>query len=60
MIRQEMQMHVYTIAVREPAEQNAANKRIREIIAMQYSVPLGKVRIKTGHRAPSKLFEITQ
>ncbi len=52
--------HVYTIAVREPAEHNAANKRIRELIAHQYEVPVGKVHLVTGHRSSTKLLEITQ
>lgn len=52
--------HVYTITVREPAEHNAANKRIRELVAQHYNIPVGKVRIITGHRSATKLLEITQ
>lgn len=48
----------FTIAVREPAERNLANARIREVLAMELGLPLGKVRILTGHHSPSKLFVI--
>ena len=56
----EAQEHVYTISVRERAEQNAANKRIRELVAVHYKVPVTKVRMLTGHRSASKLLEIIQ
>lgn len=46
------------IAVKEPAEQNRANKRIREIIAARLKLPTEKVRILTGHRSRSKMFSI--
>jgi hypothetical protein len=49
---------VYTIAVKEPAERNMANTRIREILANELGVPLQEVRILTGHRSPSKLFVV--
>ncbi|HEY0964761.1 MAG TPA: DUF167 domain-containing protein [Candidatus Paceibacterota bacterium] len=48
----------YELVVKEPAERNAANGRVRELIAELYGVPVGKVRIVTGHRSPSKLLEI--
>ncbi len=46
------------IAVREPAAQNLANIRVREIIAMRYSVPVGNVRILTGHRSRAKMVSV--
>ena len=48
----------FTIAVREPAERNLANARIREVLAAELALPLGKVRILTGHHSPSKLFVV--
>lgn len=45
----------YDIAVREKAEQNQANARVRELIAKQFGVPVGKVRIHSGHHAPGKI-----
>lgn len=45
----------YDIAVRQKAEQNQANMRVRELIARVYEVPIGKVRIHSGHHAPGKI-----
>ena len=47
------------ISVREPATQNLANTRVRELIALREGVPLGKVRILTGHRSQSKMISVT-
>ena len=49
---------VLAISVKEPAQGNHANTRMREIIAARLAVPLGKVRILTGHRARSKIVSI--
>lgn len=46
------------ISVREPASGNRANERVREIVALRLHVPLGKVRILTGHRSRGKLLSI--
>lgn len=48
----------YTITVREPAERNMANTRIREIIAREVSVPVGRVRLVSGHQSPHKIVSI--
>ncbi len=49
---------VLQIMVREKAERNMANKRIREILAREYSVPLTQVTLLTGHRSSSKMYSI--
>ncbi|MHB8660914.1 MAG: DUF167 domain-containing protein [Minisyncoccota bacterium] len=46
------------ISVREPASGNRANNRVREIIATRQEVPLGKVRILTGHHSRAKMISI--
>lgn len=46
------------ISVREPAQGNRANERVREIVALRLHMPLGKVRILTGHRSRGKLLSI--
>jgi uncharacterized protein YggU (UPF0235/DUF167 family) len=46
------------LAVREPASGNHANTRVREIIAARAGVPVGKVRILTGHRSRAKMISI--
>ena len=47
------------ISVREPAQGNRANERVREIIALRLHVPLGKVRILTGHRSRGKMLSVS-
>ena len=46
------------ISVREPAEHNRANTRVREIVAKRFRLPVGKVRILSGHRSRSKMLSI--
>ena len=48
----------YTISVREPAERNLANGRIREVLAKELGVPPAKIKIISGHRSPHKIFAI--
>ena len=48
----------FEIAVREPAERNLANERVREIIAYEYREPVSRVRIVSGHHSPSKIVSI--
>ncbi len=45
----------YDIAVKEPAERNMANVRVRTLLARLFKVPIGKVRIFTGHHSPGKI-----
>lgn len=47
------------MSVREPATQNFANTRVRELVAMRFKVPVGKVRILTGHRSRVKMISVT-
>lgn len=46
------------IAVREPAEDNRANDRVRAMLAVHYRVSVRDVRLLRGHHHPSKTFEI--
>lgn len=48
----------YRIAVREEAEGNRANDRVRTLIALEYAVPTTRVRIVKGHHSPGKVMEI--
>ncbi|MFA7302618.1 MAG: DUF167 family protein [Candidatus Paceibacterota bacterium] len=47
------------ISVKEPAQGNHANTRVRELVALRYSVPLGRVQILTGHHSPGKMLVVT-
>lgn len=48
------------IAVREPAEQNRANRRVIELVAKHLGVPAGRIRLIHGHQSPSKLFSVRE
>ena len=48
----------YEIVVREPAERNLANHRIRTLIAKEYGVKDTQVQLVTGHRSPSKVLSV--
>lgn len=56
-IKQKSKDH-FEISVREKAENNMANKRILELLAIYFKVPISKVRIVNGHKHPSKLIII--
>ena len=44
--------------VKEPAERNLANNRVRELIASEYGVSDKQVRIVTGHHSSVKVLDI--
>ncbi|MEK7662041.1 MAG: DUF167 domain-containing protein [Patescibacteria group bacterium] len=48
----------YEISVREKAERNLANNRLRAVLAVEFGVSEKAVRLVNGHRSPSKLFRI--
>lgn len=48
----------FIVFVREPAEQNQANRKLLRLLAEYFNVPLGKIKIVTGHKQPSKIIEI--
>ena len=49
---------VFEIAVKEKTERNMANKKVLELVAKHYKVPVGKVRIVSGHHRPHKLLSV--
>ena len=48
----------FEIFVREKAERNMANRRIMELLGVAFQVPTTKVKMLTGHRSPSKIFDV--
>jgi uncharacterized protein YggU (UPF0235/DUF167 family) len=50
---------VLSVSVKEPPTGNRANTRVREIVAARQKVPLGRVRILTGHRSRAKMVSIS-
>lgn len=54
----ETERQTLSISVREPAKQNMANERVREMVAEQYGVSTKKVTMITGHHSRSKMFSV--
>lgn len=48
----------FKVSVKEKALQNLANRRVIEIIAKHFKVPVGQVRIVSGHKSPSKILSL--
>ena len=48
----------FIVFVKEPAEDNRANKKMIEIVADKFGIIKSKVKIVTGHHHPSKILEI--
>ena len=48
----------FEISVVQKAERNMANKKVIEIIARYFKVPITKVRIVNGYKHPSKLIVV--
>ncbi len=48
----------YVISVKEPAERNLANTRIKEIISTIYEINVKSVRIISGHQSSNKILSI--
>jgi hypothetical protein len=48
----------FRVAVKEPAEQNRANRRVVSLLATRFGVPDNRVRLISGHHSPSKIFDI--
>jgi uncharacterized protein YggU (UPF0235/DUF167 family) len=47
------------ISVKQSAQGNAANTRVRQIVADRCNVPLAKVTILSGHRSRGKLLVVS-
>lgn len=48
----------FLVSVKEKAERNMANKKVRELIATHFKIPVGKLKIVSGHHSPSKIISI--
>ncbi len=48
----------FDIQVREPAERNMANGRVRTLVAIACGVPEKSVRILIGHHSTTKLLTV--
>ncbi len=57
---QDEERNVFLASVREPAERNEANERVRELVARFFGVPVGAARLLSGHRSMQKMFSISR
>lgn len=48
----------FLVSVKEPAEQNMANKRVLELVAAHFEVLPRAIRIVSGHHSPGKILSI--
>ena len=54
----ELMEHSFDIAVKEKAERNEANNRVRTLIARHFHVPEKDVRVISGHRSARKTLRV--
>lgn len=55
---EETGVNLFTVSVREPAEANMANTRVRQLIAAYFGTSLRSVKIEAGHHSPQKRIHI--
>lgn len=48
----------FLISVKEPAEQNMANKRVLELVAERFGLSPKQVRIVSGHHCQGKILSL--
>jgi uncharacterized protein YggU (UPF0235/DUF167 family) len=54
-----VQKDLFHLEVKEEAKNNKANNRIRQLLALYFKLPLGALRIISGHHSPSKIISVT-
>lgn len=50
---------LFHLAVKEEAKNNKANNRLRQLLADYFKIPIGALRIISGHHSPSKILSVT-
>lgn len=48
----------FLVSVKEPAEQNLANKRVLELVAKHFVIEPKRIRIISGHHSPGKILSV--
>jgi uncharacterized protein YggU (UPF0235/DUF167 family) len=48
----------FIVKVKAEAKENAANKRMLELLSSHLKIPQNKLQIITGHHVPGKIVEI--
>lgn len=49
---------VFRMEVKEPAERNLANERVKQLLRDALGIKNGEVRLVAGHRSGSKVFDV--
>ncbi len=55
---EEIKENYFHIYIKEKAEKNIANKRVREILSSQLQKEEQKIHLISGHQRPKKIFKI--
>lgn len=50
----------FFVSVKEPAEQNLANRRVLELVATHFGIEPKQIRIISGHHSPGKILSIPE
>jgi uncharacterized protein YggU (UPF0235/DUF167 family) len=50
--------HTFDMYVREPAQRNMANRRVKELVAHELGVEISSVQMRTGARSRTKTFSV--
>lgn len=48
----------FEISVKLPAKQNLANRRVMELMAREFKIPSGKVKMVSGYHSPGKILSV--
>lgn len=48
----------FLVSVKQPAEQNLANRRVLELVAGHFNVEAKQIRIISGHHSSGKILSI--
>ncbi len=57
---EETDHQVLRIFIREPAQNNQANKAVLNAVAEHYTIPRTKLKIISGHRSLNKMIQILE
>ncbi len=50
----------FKIKVKEKAERNLANVRVKYLLARHFNLPENKIRLISGHHSPNKIFSVVE
>ncbi len=48
----------FLVSVREPAEQNQANKAVLALVAIHFKIPASRIKVISGHHHRHKILSV--